>query len=98
MNIEDRYRQWVTEDFQNRRDNYPRSGIPDVIEVYDETRMLNRIVMILWFKNTPIENAVRWTKEFARRNSLPFTKVEGWQEGDYQDDWVMVEMYKEITS
>lgn len=98
MNVTERYRQWATEDFQERGDNYPRSGLPVTIEVYDDTQTLKRVVMLLWFKNTSIGDAVTWTKGFARRNSLPYSKVDGWQEGDYQDDWVMVEMYKETTS
>lgn len=91
MSTFDLYKKFETDDFQRRGDRYPASGRPDVIEVYDGQ---DKVSMYLCFKNTPIPIAVKWTVDFARRNKLPFTSCEGWQEGEYKDDWVMVELFK----
>lgn len=91
MDVLERYRQWETEDFQNRQGEYPRPCRPDTIEVF-ESPLGTHAHMILSFKNTSIRDGVHWTKNFLRRHSLPYKDVQGWQDGEYENDWVLVEV------
>jgi hypothetical protein len=75
----------VTDDYQNRNGNYPRAGIPDLIEI-------NGGYLQFEFKNTSIKIAEAWVTSFLRKLRFTFDEkdVEGYQTGDYEDDWVDV--------
>lgn len=93
MNVMERYRKWVTEDFQNRDGEYPRSGLPDTIEVYPASVTTPKVpMMIMTFKNTSIRDGVDFARGFCQRNSLPAGRIEGYQDGDYHNDWIIVEI------
>lgn len=77
--------QFATDDYQNRGGDYPRAGKPDTISVYKNTLEFS-------FKNTSEADGKEWVEKFARRNDLPVEKIDSWQDGEYQDDWIIVSL------
>jgi hypothetical protein len=74
-----------TNDFQNRNGNYPRSGVPDTIDVSDYDISFS-------FKNTSQRDAERWVRDYLSQKgfSVFSNAVGSHQSGDYDDDWVDV--------
>lgn len=76
-----------TDDYQNRDGNYPKSGIPDSIDIYDNKNGTYDVNAV--FKNTSEADAKSWLTKYIQRHKLTITKpATAWQEGDYHDDWV----------
>ena len=76
-------KKYASDDYQNRDGNYPKSNVPDTIEVDIES-----IECI--FKNTPEHIARKWLIKLLRSNNFVFDEydVATCQDGDYYDDWV----------
>lgn len=82
-----------TSDYQNRKDKYPASNIPDTIKFQD---LNNGISVEFEFKNTSEQEALDWFN--ISKESLIFNKyktnynleIQARQDGDYPDDWVIL--------
>ena len=77
--------QFETGDYQHRGGEYPASGKPDTIQAGDDWLQFS-------FKNTSEDGAKAWVRKFANKNSLDIQNISSWQDGDYTNDWVMVEI------
>lgn len=77
----------ATEDFQNRLDagDWPASGKPDVIRVYNNTAMFH-------FKDTSEADASKFVGDFVKTKKLPVKEISTRQTGDYNNDWVAVDV------
>jgi hypothetical protein len=75
-----------TNDYQNRKGDYPRDGVADSIQAYNNG-------LAFEFKNTDEEQAKRWVKNFLRNKGLDdkLKGISSEQTGDYRDDWVTVD-------
>lgn len=82
---DDKLEAWLksveTDDYQNRKGNYPRAGVPDSIQLWDGHLSAE-------FKNTDERTAKAWMERFCTNNGFKPKKVETEQTGDYRDDWV----------
>ena len=76
----------ATDDYQKRDGAYPKSDVPDSIDVYDDHMMFS-------FKNTSERSGREFVEMFALRNKIPFSKIDSDQDGDYEDDWISVFLY-----
>ena len=76
-----------TEDFQNRRGNYPREGIPDTITFRDDG---DRYRLTAAFKNTSVGVAKSWLSSYLSGEGLKPNEVTANQAeySGYLDDWV----------
>lgn len=81
--LEDKLKALETEDYQNRRGNYPKDGIADSISYWTSNLSFE-------FKNTDERTSERWVKNFLSGKNLSPKKIKAEQTGDYQDDWVTV--------
>ena len=72
-----------TDDFQNRRGEYPRSGVPDTVNIYNDEAVLS-------FKNTSESFAKAWTQNHLNKIGQDWNHIDAFQDGDYNDDWVTV--------
>lgn len=82
------YAKYKTDDWQNRDGAYPKSGVPDAVDnagSYGDEAFIE-----FSFKNTPESHARTWVHKWLQSKRLPFTKITTGQDGDYNDDWVMV--------
>lgn len=75
----------ATDDFQKRDGRYPASGKPDTISVHKK-------IVSMDFKNTSEAEAMKWARKYLTNNGFLIESVKSHQTGDYQDDWVMVEI------
>ena len=74
-------------DFQQRKGKYPKSNIPDDIIVRERD---NNFVITASFKNTTESNAKYWLNNYVKKFDLNIVdESKAWQDGDYQDDWVI---------
>ena len=76
------------EDYQNRGGNYPKEGKPVTINAYKNGLTIS-------FKNTSEDSALRYVKNMSELSKLfnkTESKVYAYQDGDYHDDWVNVEV------
>ena len=89
-NLKEKLFSLATEDYQNRRDQYPTSGVPDTINVFEYD---NKIFVEFSFKNTSEFFADRWVCNYLKNkfDVYPF-KVSTYQDGDYQNDWVITQV------
>lgn len=72
-----------TDDYQNRDGEYPKANIPDSIDVFESK---NTVIVTAYFKNTEEHIAIEWLKN--KLSKYKVSKIEAYQTGDYQDDWV----------
>lgn len=82
------YAKYKTDDWQKRNGGYPRSGVPDAVDnagSYGDEAFIE-----FSFKNTSESQARSWVHGWLKSKRLPHTKIESGQDGDYQDDWVIV--------
>lgn len=79
-----------TQDYQNRNGDYPKSGIADTVEVYEENQF---IAIEGSFKNTSEETAMKWMKNYVSNAGYTVEKTTAFQDGDYADDWVNATAY-----
>lgn len=80
------------DDYQNRKNNYPKSDIPTSINVQNDS-------IVLSFKNTSETIAKRFAENLikAKSGELKIPKslkidIKTYQDGDYHDDWVNAEI------
>lgn len=93
MNAEliDRLMHMSTDDYQNRKGNYPRSDMPDTIDVYNDSET---IIVRADFKNTSEQIAEAWLRRTLRvkvGGAANQARYSTSQTGDYHDDWVCAE-------
>ena len=74
-----------TDDFQNRKGAYPKSGIPDSIRV---NKRGSNIIVSIEFNNTSGDQAKEWFKSNFEINQDEILNINTEQTGDYWDDWV----------
>ena len=89
-NLKEKLFNLATEDYQNRRDQYPTSGVPDTINVFEYD---NKIFVEFSFKNTSEFFADRWVCNYLKNkfDVYPF-KINTYQNGIYQNDWVVTQV------
>ena len=84
--------QFATDDYQKRNGNYPKSNMPDTINVNQNDV---GVAMYFSFKNTDETTAKRWVeRKYVSQIQSKFPDVKSLvtaqQSGDYQDDWIDV--------
>ena len=81
----------VTDDYQGRGTNSPKSGIPDSIEILDNyIHCENLYLLMATFNNTDEKTAESWLIEFVKKHKLT-TSLDSallHQHGNYKDEWV----------
>ena len=89
-NLKEKLFNLATEDYQNRRGQYPASDVPDTINVFEYD---NKIFVEFSFKNTSEFFADRWVCNYLRNkfDVYPF-KINTYQNGIYQNDWVVTQV------
>ena len=89
-NLKEKLFNLATEDYQNRRDQYPTSDVPDTINVFEYD---NKIFVEFSFKNTSEFFADRWVCNYLKNkfDVYPF-KINTYQNGIYQNDWVVTQV------
>jgi hypothetical protein len=83
----------ATDDYQNRNGNYPKSDIPDSIQVcvFD-----NEVIINASFKNTDETTAKNWLK--TKLSNYKISKLTSAQTGDYHNDWVEADAHIKIKT
>lgn len=81
-----------TDDYQNRRGDYPSSNVPDSIQVYNNGKFIE---IECEFKNTEERVAENWLDNKLTEIGIQEFKIGTSQNGDYQGDWVL--SYTRIT-
>lgn len=77
----------ATDDYQDRRGDYPYNNVPDRIEVSDFGE--DRFMIHADFKNTTEDFAKHWLTKYADAHDLKVIRdADAWQTGDYENDWV----------
>ena len=89
-NLKEKLFNLATEDYQNRRGQYPTSDVPDTINVFEYD---NKIFVEFSFKNTSEFFADRWVCNYLKNkfDVYPF-KINTYQNGIYQNDWVVTQV------
>ena len=89
-NLKEKLFNLATEDYQNRRGQYPISDVPDTINVFEHD---NKIFVEFSFKNTSEFFADKWVCNYLRNkiDVYPF-KINTYQNGIYQNDWVVTQV------
>ena len=89
-NLKEKLFSLATEDYQNRRGQYPTSDVPDTINVFEHD---NKIFVEFSFKNTSEFFADRWVCNYLKNkfDVYPF-KINTYQNGIYQNDWVVTQV------
>lgn len=83
MNVREELAKLATSDYQGREGNYPRADVPDSISVNGNSVSAD-------FKNTTETTARKWLKRYLEGKGFRIKgEVESFQDGDYQDDWVV---------
>jgi hypothetical protein len=83
LKLEDILKSLETSDYQNRKGNYPKDGIPDSISYWKSTLSFE-------FKNTDERTGEKWVKNFLSGKNLSPKKISVEQTGDYDNDWISV--------
>ena len=78
-----------TDDIQNRKGAYPKSGIPDSISVFKKNE---KVAVRIDFKNTSPNKAKEWYNKNIEIPSSKILNMTAEQTGDYMDDWVSLEV------
>jgi hypothetical protein len=71
------------DDYQNRKGGYPKSNIPTSINSGSNSLEFS-------FKNTDEVTSEKFVVKFCSNNGLTPTSIKCSQDGDYQNDWVIV--------
>jgi len=75
-----------TNDFQRREGNYPKSGVPDSIEVYLDPKGNPEVSAS--FKNTDEETGKAYLKKYLKQRGFKVIDMDSTQDGDYHNDWI----------
>ena len=86
-NLKEKLFSLATNDYQNRRGQYPTAGVPDTIDVFERN---SKIFIEFSFKNTSEISADRWVRNYLKNKiGVDPINIDTYQDGDYQNDWVV---------
>ena len=86
-NLKEKLFSLATNDYQNRRGQYPTGGIPDTIDVFERN---SKVFIAFSFKNTSEISADRWVRNYLKNKiGVDPINIDTYQDGDYQNDWVV---------
>ena len=86
-NLKEKLFSLVTNDYQNRRGQYPTGGVPDTIDVFERN---SKVFIAFSFKNTSEISADRWVRNYLKNKiGVDPINIDTYQDGDYQNDWVV---------
>ena len=86
-NLKEKLFSLATEDYQNRRGQYPTGGVPDTIDVFERN---SKVFIAFSFKNTSEISADRWVRNYLKNKiGVDPINIDTYQDGDYQNDWVV---------
>ena len=86
-NLKEKLFSLATNDYQNRRGQYPTGGVPDTIDVFERN---SKIFIAFSFKNTSEISADRWVRNYLKNKiGVDPINIDTYQDGDYQNDWVV---------
>jgi len=81
MNNVEKCKALVTDDFQGRSGDYPRSNKPVDITYFDGK-------LVISFKNTYENHAIQLTRRLLVKHDIEYESVIAEQTGEYENDWV----------
>ena len=84
-NLKEKLFNLATNDYQNRRGQYPTGGVPDTIDVFKRN---GKIFIEFSFKNTSKISADRWVRNYLKNK----IGVDPFKVSIYQDDWVVAQV------
>ena len=88
-NLKEKLFNLATEDYQNRRGQYPTAGVPDTIDVFEYN---SKIFIEFSFKNTSEISADRWVRNYLKNKiGVDPINIDTYQDGNYQNDWVVTQ-------
>ena len=86
-NLKEKLFSLATNDYQNRRGQYPTGGVPDTIDVFERN---SKVFIAFSFKNTSEISADRWVRNYLKNKiGIDPINIDTYQDGDYQNDWVV---------
>ena len=86
-NLKEKLFSLATNDYQNRRGQYPTGGVPDTINVFERN---SKVFIAFSFKNTSEISADRWVRNYLKNKiGVDPINIDTYQDGDYQNDWVV---------
>lgn len=85
------FRGLTNDDYQRRRGNAPKPNIPDTIQGYQGG-------LEFMFKSTKSQKAHDWVQRWLSQNNIKYKTIEADQAGDYQDDWIRVEVSEAVMA
>ena len=86
-NLKEKLFSLATNDYQNRRGQYPTGGVPDTIDVFERS---SKVFIAFSFKNTSEISADRWVRNYLKNKiGVDPINIDTYQDGDYQNDWVV---------
>ena len=86
-NLKEKLFSLATNDYQNRRGQYPTGGVPDTIDVFERN---SKVFIEFSFKNTSEISADRWVRNYLKNKiGVDPINIDTYQDGDYQNDWVV---------
>ena len=86
-NLKEKLFSLATNDYQNRRGQYPTGGVPDTIDVFERN---SKVFIAFSFKNTSEISADRWVRNYLKNKiGVNPINIDTYQDGDYQNDWVV---------
>ena len=86
-NLKEKLFSLATNDYQNRRGQYPTGGVPDTIDVFERN---SKVFIAFNFKNTSEISADRWVRNYLKNKiGVDPINIDTYQDGDYQNDWVV---------
>ena len=86
-NLKEKLFSLATNDYQNRRGQYPTGGVPDTIDVFERN---GKVFIEFSFKNTSEISADRWVRNYLKNKiGVDPINIDTYQDGDYQNDWVI---------
>ena len=86
-NLKEKLFSLATNDYQNRRGQYPTGGVPDTIDVFEHN---SKVFIAFSFKNTSEISADRWVRNYLKNKiGVDPINIDTYQDGDYQNDWVV---------
>ena len=86
-NLKEKLFSLATNDYQNRRGQYPTGEVPDTINVFERN---SKVFIAFSFKNTSEISADRWVRNYLKNKiGVDPINIDTYQDGDYQNDWVV---------
>ena len=86
-NLKEKLFSLATNDYQNRRGQYPTGGVPDTIDIFERN---SKVFIEFSFKNTSEISADRWVRNYLKNKiGVDPINIDTYQDGDYQNDWVV---------